>query len=214
MDDERFVFYQDLREKKAAARSSHNRRTHNGKGGSVKFPSDYLSKKELQAMNGEVKSYRLKDPMTWAEFKALPDDLKVSYIRALRQKYSVLDARIAEMFGVSPYSVSVMFNRLGISGEKVKGSKGFDAEGWYAWRNGIQSPKAPVADEQPEPIPQIVEEAADRTDEGNITPCSGQMTFVGTADAALKMVSQILGGGIGKNHRFLGKHHGRRGGTA
>ena len=59
MKDEEYLFHQTCREQKNIARSARNKRTHNGKGGRVKFPSDYMTKKELQKMNGEVKSYRL-----------------------------------------------------------------------------------------------------------------------------------------------------------
>ena len=80
MDDEKFVFYEDVREKKTISRGSRYKRTHAGKGGRVKLPSDYLSNKELKAMNGEVKSYHLNSPMLWSEFKSMPDDIQVLYI--------------------------------------------------------------------------------------------------------------------------------------
>ena len=64
LPDEQYVMISDSIEKKKIARSSHNRKTHCGKSGRVKFPSDYLSKKELKAMNSDVKSYNLNRPMT------------------------------------------------------------------------------------------------------------------------------------------------------
>lgn len=85
MKDEEFLFHSDCHEKKVTARSARNTRTHNGKRGKVKFPSDYLTKKEIKAMSGEVKSYRLNEPMSWREFKAMPDDIKVTYIKLLRE---------------------------------------------------------------------------------------------------------------------------------
>ena len=194
MEDEKFVFFQEVKEKNTTARSSHNRRPHAGKGGGVKFPSDYLSKKELQAMNGETKTYRMNAPMTWKEFKAMPDDLKIMYITALRQKYSVPDSKIAEMLGTSKDGVSLMFKKLQINGEKTRKYKNWDSEGWFAWVNGTTAKEDKAAVEQPEPIPQIAEKTEDQTEDVNIAPCSGRMTFVGTADAALKMVSRILGG--------------------
>ena len=35
-------------------------------------------------MSGECKSYRLNSPMSWDEFKAMPDDIKITYIKLLR----------------------------------------------------------------------------------------------------------------------------------
>lgn len=45
MNDEKYVFITDCAEKKRTARGIHNKRTHNGKGGKVLFPSDYLTRK-------------------------------------------------------------------------------------------------------------------------------------------------------------------------
>lgn len=52
MKDEEYIFRQESREKAITARGAHNRRTHCGKGGRVKLPSDYMTKKELEKMNG------------------------------------------------------------------------------------------------------------------------------------------------------------------
>ena len=54
MTDEKYTFVTDVAEKKRIARGSFNKRTHNGKGGKVRFPSDYLSNKERNKMNGEI----------------------------------------------------------------------------------------------------------------------------------------------------------------
>ena len=87
LPDEQYVMISDSIEKKKIARSSHNRKTHCGKGGRIKFPSDYLSKKELKAMNGDVKSYNLNRSMTWEEFRSMPQDLQIMYIKKLRNEF-------------------------------------------------------------------------------------------------------------------------------
>ncbi len=101
LPDEQWIMIKDSIDKKNVARSSHNKRSHCGKGGSVKFPSDYMTKKEIKAMNGEVKTYRLNDPMTYDEFKKLPDDIKIAYIKNLREKYAVPNKDLAEAMGVN-----------------------------------------------------------------------------------------------------------------
>jgi hypothetical protein len=138
LSDEAYEFTKDSIEKKITARSARNMRTHNGKGGPVKFPSDYLSKKELKAMNGECKSYRLNAPMTWEEFKDVPDDLKVCYIKALRNKFNVPNNAIAEMFGVSAPVVTQHFKCYGLAeGKGASASKrNWNKEGWLAWLHG------------------------------------------------------------------------------
>lgn len=139
MTDERYMFIQDSKEKKNIARSARSTRTHCGKRGAVKFPSDYLSRKELKAMNGECKSYRMNEPMNWDEFKSLPDDLKVIYIKALREKFGVPDMVLADYMGVTRVTLGKYMRCLGLGLGKSAGAESkrwnrkaeFDAW-WYA----------------------------------------------------------------------------------
>lgn len=43
MSEAKSVFFQDIRDKKAISRSAHNKGSHSGKGGSVRFPHDNLT---------------------------------------------------------------------------------------------------------------------------------------------------------------------------
>lgn len=86
MTDEKFTFVEDVKEKKIASRSARNRIAHTGKGGKVRFPHDNLTRKELEAMNGELRVYRMNDPMKWEDFKTMPVDLQVQYIKAIRNR--------------------------------------------------------------------------------------------------------------------------------
>lgn len=114
MTDEKFVFVSDCADKKRTARGIHNKRTHAGKGGKVIFPSDYLTRKEREAMNGEVKTYALNRPMRWKEFKLLPDDVRREYIENLQKRFGVMQKDLAVMFGVSVNSVGLETKKLGI----------------------------------------------------------------------------------------------------
>lgn len=136
--DEQYEFMQDTREKKTTAHSARNRRGHCGKGGAVKLPSDFMTKKERDAMNGECKSYRMNDPMTWEQFKEIPDDLKGCYIKALRLKYDVPDSYIAEMMGASKSSFSAELTRLGLKTDAGRGKRSWDKEGFTNWCNGVR----------------------------------------------------------------------------
>lgn len=150
MKDETYLFFSDMKEKKTTARSARNKRTHCGKGGRVRLPHDNLTKKELQKMNGECKSYRLNDPLTWKEFKSMPDDLKITYIKLLRKKFNVPGKSIAEMLGTSWCTYSKEINRLGIS--EGKHSRGrctkWDKEGFLAWWHGVDKPSEPTQEEK------------------------------------------------------------------
>ena len=124
MPDEQYVMISDSIEKKKIAHSSHNRKTHCGKGGRVKFPSDYLSKKELKAMNGEVKSYNLNKPMTWEEFRSMPQDLQIMYIKKLRNEFGVPDSVLGKAMGICRSSFSKAMRDLNLSLGKGAGATG------------------------------------------------------------------------------------------
>ena len=123
MPDEQYVMISDSIEKKKIAHSSYNRKTHCGKGGRVKFPSDYLSKKELKAMNGDVKSYNLNRPMTWKEFRSMPQDLQIMYIKKLRNEFGVPDSILAKSMGVCKSTFSETMRDLKLSLGKSAGAK-------------------------------------------------------------------------------------------
>lgn len=98
-------------------------------------------------MNGECKSFRLNDPMDWNEFKSMPDDIKITYIKLLRQKYNVPDAHIYKMMGTNVCSFSKEMNRLGLAVGKRSAATPWDKEGFYAWWHGVDVLPTPVAED-------------------------------------------------------------------
>ena len=42
---------------------------------------EYKTKKELDKMNGECKTWKLTKFYTWKEFKEMPDDIQVEYLK-------------------------------------------------------------------------------------------------------------------------------------
>lgn len=192
MKDEEYLFHADVRGKKNIARSARNTRTHCGKSGRVKLPSDYMTKKELNAMNGEVKSYRLNEPMSWKEFKALPDDIKVTYIKLLREKFNCFDSAIAEMMGINKVTFSQEIKRLGLGhGTKHGGNRTWnEKEAFYAWAHGV-----PATKEAEDPIPEEpVPEAEPVIEEKKAIPGTGNMVFEGKVEEVLKTIGVLLGG--------------------
>lgn len=130
--DEEYVFRKDCGEKKSVAASSHKQRTHCGKGGRVKFPSDFMTKKERNSMNGECVSYKLGEPMTWDEFKALPEELKKEYIQKIREKFNAPNTAIADMLGCNRKTLGLYLADLKL--DRGAGGPGvWDEEGFKEW---------------------------------------------------------------------------------
>ena len=127
MSDEKYEYNQDIKDKKHTAMSAHNRRGHCGKGGRVMMPSDHYTKKHLESLNGEVKTYQLGNPMSLKDFIELPDDLKIMYIKKLRKMFDVPDEELADAFGVEHDKFSKCISNLGIGSRK---SCDFD-KNWY-----------------------------------------------------------------------------------
>lgn len=132
--DEEFEFRKDCGEKKRIAASSHKQRTHCGKGGRVKFPSDFKTRKELNAMNGVCVTYKLGEPMKWDEFRALPNDKKVRYITWIREKFDAPDTAIAEMLGVNRKTLGIWITDLKLN--RGQGANGdWDKDAFHKWVN-------------------------------------------------------------------------------
>lgn len=125
MSDEAYDYYEDCKEKKFTARSARNRRGHTGARGGMKTASDYMSKKELRAMNSEVVTYRMGAPMNWTEFSTMPDDLKKMYIKNLRKKFNVPDEELAISMGVDIHKFNGCLKSIKLS---PCSSSGYD---WY-----------------------------------------------------------------------------------
>ena len=125
MTNEKYEFLLDCHEKAITARSAKNRKRYPGKKGPVKLPSDYMNEKELEALNGECKTYRLGAPMTWDEFSEMPDDLKTMYIKNLRKKYNVPDRELMMAMDVDVQVFTECLNTI-----KVKPFRANDRSWW------------------------------------------------------------------------------------
>lgn len=114
MEDEKYVFIQDVKEKKEIARSAKNKKN-GSKSTKVTFPSDYLTRKEREKMNGECKTWNLNGFYTWAEFKEMPADIAAAYISTLNQKYHVSIRTISnELFHIADSTFHMHIRKHGI----------------------------------------------------------------------------------------------------
>lgn len=98
MKDEEYVFYQDIKEKKSTARGAFHK-----KGGSKSkkctLPHEYLSKKEIEKMNGPITTWSMNKFYKYPEFQSMPADIQEAYLTTLIKKYRV---------GIGPIAKYVM----------------------------------------------------------------------------------------------------------
>ena len=113
MTDEEYIFRQTSAERKRIGRGDFNKKRKGGR--FVRLPSDNLSKKEREKMNGEVTNYNMNKPVSWAEFKKWPQDLACEYIRRLEEAYDVRTEDLARMMGIGTWTLQQHRHKLGCS---------------------------------------------------------------------------------------------------
>ena len=153
-----------------------------------------LSWKEIENMHGETKIYNLNKPIKWDEFNSMPDDLKIQYIKVLRQRYGVSDTKIGEMMGVAKQTISRVVVTLGI-GHGLEGKRDkskYDAAGWCEFVNGKSGKASLEIIANPEPVPTTIP----RLPAQNATLAKGgSIEFEGTIDDVCRSMANIVGGG-------------------
>ena len=125
------LFYKDSAYKKRIARGSANKvRLRNG----MKTSLDYMTAKERKAMNGEVVSINMNEPLTYEELTAVSVEMQKEYIGGLIEKYGVSYDEIEKMLGITSRQFAQWRQNVGFRG-KV-GRRKFDADGWRVFRYG------------------------------------------------------------------------------
>lgn len=152
MDDARFVFNQTSSERKRIGRGAVARKN-GSKSKKCGLPSDHLSASEKKKLNGECKTYDLSRPMSWADFKGMPRDLRSEYIRKLAGMGAGRND-LADMFHVSPntYSQFMVKNHKGEKFLSTKSEDRRDNDAFIAWFIGENKPNSEagnVMDEKP-----------------------------------------------------------------
>jgi hypothetical protein len=113
MTDEAFVFNQTVRERKAIGYGAYHKKRKGGR--TIRFPSDNLSRRERQQMNGEVVSFDPRKFYTAEEFSMLPPEHKATLINGYISRYDVGLSNISEIvFGKSKTWLYNVLNKSGI----------------------------------------------------------------------------------------------------
>ena len=140
----------DIREKKSSGRGAYHRRR-GSKTKHVSLPSDHMTETEWKRRNGKVTTYQLGTPMSWDEFRRMPQDLREQYVRLLHERYGVSRAVLAEAFGVSNsglrrYLIDCDLTDIFRSGSKMKQA---DKERFLAFWTGRDAPaEEPTSDNE------------------------------------------------------------------
>lgn len=132
MTDEKYEFFDEVKEKSIVARSAR---------AYAQKPKRRYTKKELNAMNGPTHSVNPKKYITYAAFKALPDSLKKTYLESVIATWHIGAAALARMWGITAGTMSPIMKRLGVKGSSVRTNKA-DTDRFFA--EFVNADSAPV----------------------------------------------------------------------
>ena len=201
MNDIEFILKEDIKEKKKAG-SGYRYKKNGSKSKKCTLPSDNLSKKEIEKMNGECKVYNLNKPMRYSNFCAMPVDLQIKYLEMLRDKFGANQTEISKMMGVA--DTTLASHRAKFLGSKpifrsYKHSS-LNVEAWNRFVNGEEGKDTVVA----EPDENLgdtcrIDNFADATylpynkivSKADIV--NGSMNLKGKADDIFRKMTDILG---------------------
>lgn len=130
MTDESYVFYSDIREKKKTATGArHVKRGSRSK--KCTLPSDYLSRKEIEKMNGEATTVKLNEPMSWNEFIHLSKNLQEHYLNHLIVNHGATISSIStDLFERAKTTLPNYVRKHELSVDPVRRRSGKDIQMW------------------------------------------------------------------------------------
>jgi len=199
----------DARQKKIIANSARHKI---GPTRKCTLPSDYLTKGEIEKMNGPVQTYNLSCQMTLAQYKAMPDDMQRAYMDKLAA-HGGNGVRVAGMFGISPQAVRVSLSAIGYKFPHAAGTKRGDTEKWIKWTTDrametkidlavkelssmqskpVQPESETVQQVQREPIMPPTTPLMPPQQAKPIQPKSGTLEYSGPVGAVMDALSRVL----------------------
>lgn len=201
MNDIELMLKEDIKEKKLAG-SGYRYKKNGSKSKKCTLPSDNLSKKEIEKMNGEYKVYNLNEPMSFGKFWIMPIDLQVKYLEMLRDKFGASQVDIAKMMGCE-YSTFIKHKDGVLNGEpKFKSGKNsrLDKDAWNRFVNGEETENAVETEPDEEVLGDTC--STDNSTEtaylpSNLIPkadiVNGSMNLKGRSEDIFRKMTDILG---------------------
>lgn len=184
-------FDYDCYRKKNVAHSA-ARRKGGSKSKKCSLPSDRMTQKQWNERCGQVMSYSIGKPMTWAEFSKLPKDLKEEYMNNLIEKYNANARTMAEVFGVSVATVFrvVKNDNLNVTFLKGKHPAGEKYEAFRRFMDGDSGVEEDIVINDAEVFAEVTEETNSIGDVQKTKLDSFTMNFSGEIN--VDMVSNSL----------------------
>ena len=188
-------FDYDVMQKKRIARGAAARKI-GSKSRKCTLPSDYLTAAQKKARNGKMSTYNLNRPMSFAEFRAMPEDLQHEYATKLRDKYHASLAVVATMFGVAPETVRTAFNLCGVNTSVKMIMSREQAARWNEWL--ASASEAEAVEETPEPEAETEAETEDKVERLYVPQprraemLRGSFTMTGTAAEILRRLAVLM----------------------
>lgn len=174
MTDAEYLFKQTEIERKKAGYGDRHKKRQGGR--HVRLPSDHRTKKEIEAMSGEVVKYNLNEPVKFERWKAWPVDIRKEYIQRLKDKFGMTTGMCAEMMGVSKPTIWRNLINIGIPADGAQPPK--DMTEWEAFLKGSNlaseaqgveevkvHPEEPEAQAEAENEPQEAQETQEESKE-------------------------------------------------
>ena len=201
MNDIEFMLKEDIKEKKKAG-SGYRYKKNGRKSKKCRLPSDNLSKKEIEKMNGECKVYNLNKPMSYSNFCAMPVDLQIKYLEMLRDKFGANQTEISFMMGCNCATLKSHKQRF-LNGKpefKRYTYSRLDNDAWRRFINGEKAEDTVVAEPDKKLVDTCsVDDSADTTylpynrvvSKADIV--NGSMNLKGKAEDIFRKMTDILG---------------------
>ena len=202
MNDIEFILKEDIKEKKKAG-SGYRYKKNGSKSKKCTLPSDNLSKKEIEKMNGECKVYNLSEKMSYSNFCAMPFDLQIKYLETLRDKFGASQVDIAKMMNVAPSTLASHRYKF-LNNKPVFPSSNrprLDKDAWNRFVNGEETENAVETESDEELLGDTC--STDNFTEATYLPYSqviqkadiinGSMNLKGKTDDIFRKMTDILG---------------------
>jgi len=190
MTDEAYTLQETNRERAIVKKSAAHR-----KGGArskrCSLPSDGMTRRQWERRNGEVITYNLSKPMTYAQYKTVPSYEKGNYLRKCLDNGASLHA-IALMLGVSDVTARKCFEIADVPtpGHLNRGQAAADR--WQAFlAQDEPTQPAPGEDDKETTHAKPIPDKAP----AKIAPCKGRINLVGTLPEVCGWLLSHLEGG-------------------